>query len=105
METQRPELTCPKVSELEQGVHRADNEGRPERRRAFVDSILAQVGIAPIDLRVARGHALLAAESTTAGDLTTDTHLAALAIHHGAALVSCDRDFQRFDQSRWEHPL
>ena len=32
----------------------------------------------------------------TAGNLTTDAHLAALAIEHGATLGSSDRDFERF---------
>jgi toxin-antitoxin system PIN domain toxin len=32
----------------------------------------------------------------TAGNLTTDAHLAALAIEHGATLASFDRDFERF---------
>ena len=32
----------------------------------------------------------------TAGNLTNDAHLAALAIEHGATLVSFDRDFARF---------
>ena len=36
----------------------------------------------------------------TAGDLTTDAHLAALAIEHGAELVSFDRDFKRFEGLR-----
>lgn len=31
-----------------------------------------------------------------AGNLTTDAHLAALAIEHGAELVTFDRDFSRF---------
>ena len=33
----------------------------------------------------------------TAGNLTNDAHLAALAIEHGAVLASFDRDFDRFD--------
>lgn len=33
----------------------------------------------------------------TAGNLTNDAHLAALAVEHGAAIVSFDRDFGRFD--------
>lgn len=33
----------------------------------------------------------------TAGNLTTDAHLAALCIEHGAALASFDRDFPRFE--------
>lgn len=32
----------------------------------------------------------------TAGNLTTDAHLAALAIEHGATLSSYDTDFERF---------
>jgi toxin-antitoxin system PIN domain toxin len=32
----------------------------------------------------------------TAGNLTTDAHLAALALEHGADVVSYDRDFARF---------
>jgi uncharacterized protein len=40
-------------------------------------------------------------ESTgAAGNLTNDAHLAALAIEHGAELVSFDRDFLRFEGLR-----
>ncbi len=35
-------------------------------------------------------------QSGTAGNLTSDAHLAALAIEHGAELVSFDRDYARF---------
>lgn len=38
----------------------------------------------------------LLADSGTAGNLTTDAHFAALAIEHGAEIVSWDRDFGRF---------
>ena len=38
----------------------------------------------------------LLGETGTAGNLTTDAHLAALAIEHGADIVSFDRDFARF---------
>ena len=41
----------------------------------------------------------------TAGNLTTDAHLAALAIEHGALLCSSDTDFARFTGLRWEDPL
>lgn len=44
-------------------------------------------------------------ETGTAGNLTTDGHLAALAISHGATLVSFDSDFSRFPALRWENPL
>ena len=41
----------------------------------------------------------------TAGNLTSDAHLAALAIEHGATLCSCDVDFSRFPGLRWTDPL
>jgi len=40
-----------------------------------------------------------------AGKLTTDAHLAALAIEHGAELFTADNDFGRFDKLRWRNPL
>ena len=41
----------------------------------------------------------------TAGNLTTDAHLAALAIEHQAELHSTDADFSRFSGLRWVNPL
>jgi toxin-antitoxin system PIN domain toxin len=41
----------------------------------------------------------------SAGNLTTDAHLAALAIEHGAELCSSDTDFSRFAGLRWADPL
>jgi len=41
----------------------------------------------------------------TAGNLTTDAHLAALTLSHDAVLVSSDTDFARFKGLRWENPL
>lgn len=43
-------------------------------------------------------------QAGTAGNLTTDAHLAALAIEHGAAIVSYDRDFARFPGVRHRLP-
>ncbi|MEW6428250.1 MAG: type II toxin-antitoxin system VapC family toxin [Thermodesulfobacteriota bacterium] len=40
-----------------------------------------------------------------AGNLTTDAHLAALAVEHGATLCSTDNDFGRFPLVRWINPL
>ncbi len=40
-----------------------------------------------------------------AGRLTTDTHLAALAIEHQCELCSNDTDFARFPGLRWCNPL
>jgi uncharacterized protein len=41
----------------------------------------------------------------TAGNLTTDAHLAALCIEHQAELHSTDADFVRFPGLRWKNPL
>ncbi len=43
--------------------------------------------------------------SEVAGNLTTDAHLAALAIEHQAELHSNDSDFGRFPGLRWVNPL
>jgi hypothetical protein len=40
-----------------------------------------------------------------AGNLTSDAHLAALAIEYQAELVSTDADFARFPDLRWFNPL
>lgn len=39
------------------------------------------------------------------GNLTSDAHLAALAVEHGADLYSCDWDFARFKGLSWVNPL
>lgn len=41
----------------------------------------------------------------TAGNLTTDAHLAALAMEYQATLHTTDADFTRFPGLRWENPL
>ena len=40
-----------------------------------------------------------------AANLTTDAHIAALAIEHGYTVYSNDSDFSRFKNLRWENPL
>lgn len=47
----------------------------------------------------------LAKAAGKAGSLTTDIHLAALAIEHGAELHTNDGDFKRFPGLRWTNPL
>ena len=49
--------------------------------------------------------AKLLAETGTGGNLTTDAHLAAIALSRGAILVSFDTDFARFHGLRWVNPL
>ena len=41
----------------------------------------------------------------TAGNLTTDAHLAALASERGYVLFTTDTDFARFDGLKWKNPL
>jgi uncharacterized protein len=47
----------------------------------------------------------LMAAGNASGQLTTDVHLAALAIEHQAELCSHDSDFSRFPGLRWTDPL
>ena len=44
-------------------------------------------------------------EAGTAGNLTTDAHLAALAMEYRAEIASTDTDFARFRGLRWFNPL
>ena len=41
----------------------------------------------------------------TGGNLTSDAHLAVMAIEHGAEPCSTDNDFARFNHLRWRNPL
>jgi uncharacterized protein len=41
----------------------------------------------------------------TGGNLTSDAHLAALALEHRAELCSFDQDFGRFPGLQWRNPL
>ena len=41
----------------------------------------------------------------TAGNLTTDAHLAALAMERGLVLQTADADFARFPGLKWNNPL
>ena len=43
--------------------------------------------------------------SGTAGNLTTDGHIAALATEHGYTVYSNDADFGRFPNVKWVNPL
>lgn len=74
----------------------------------FVDSWLgAPVAtvVHPSERHASHLRELLESIGSTAGNLTTDAHLAALAIEHGAELCSHDTDFARFEGLRWTDPL
>lgn len=45
------------------------------------------------------------AAAGAAGNLTSDAHLAAIAVENGAELCSTDTDFGRFPGLRWTNPL
>jgi toxin-antitoxin system PIN domain toxin len=47
----------------------------------------------------------LCRDADARGNLVPDAFLAALAIEHGAELITTDRDFARFRALRWRHPL
>ena len=73
----------------------------------IVDGWLAQPAVVlvhPTDRHMAILRRLLGSVGT-AGNLTTDAHLAALAIEHGAVLCSADADFSRFAGLTWQNPL
>lgn len=78
-----------------------------EQAIRVVDSWLAQPPVAPLSPGDEHWRVLadLLADAGSAGNLTTDAHLAALAIEHGAELCSTDSDFARFPHLRWVNPL
>jgi len=72
----------------------------------LVESWLGQPGATGVE-PTARHPAILRdllTQAGTAGNLTTDAHLAALAIEHGAELCSYDGDFARFPGLRSSRP-
>lgn len=72
-----------------------------------VDAWLSQPSVSPLEPGDSHWSILrdLLLEAGAAGNLTTDAHLAALAIEHGAELCSTDADFARFKRLRWTNPL
>jgi toxin-antitoxin system PIN domain toxin len=78
-----------------------------EDAAAFIDDWLAQPNVelvSPGNRHWSILRALLL-DAGTAGNLSSDAHLAALAIEHEAELHSADADFQRFGGVRWSNPL
>lgn len=79
----------------------------PEQALDVVDSWLVQPMATVVHPTARHASVLrdLLAPLGTGGNLTSDAHLAALAIEHGATLCSHDNDFSRFPGLRWEDPL
>jgi toxin-antitoxin system PIN domain toxin len=74
---------------------------------AIVDSWLAQPAVVRVEAGDRHWDTLkhLLGESGAAGNLTTDAHLATLALENAAELCSTDADFARFSRLRWRNPL
>ena len=73
----------------------------------YVDSWLAQPNVelvapGPKHWPLLRG---FLKSTGTAGNLTSDAHLAAMAVEHGATLHSADNDFKRFPGLDHVNPL
>jgi uncharacterized protein len=79
---------------------------RADDALAAMDALLAHPRVAlvaPGERHWSILRALLA-ESGAAGNLTTDAHIAALALERGATVVTTDADFTRFHGLRVENP-
>jgi hypothetical protein len=79
----------------------------PDTAMSIVDGWLQQPPVrvlnpGPEHWRILTG---LLAATGTAGNLTTDAHLAALAIENGCQICSTDHDFARFPRLDWTNPL
>lgn len=80
---------------------------RVDRAVAVVDEWLEQQAVeivlpTPRHWSTLRG---LLVEGQAGGALTTDAHIAALSIEHGATVYTTDRDFMRFSNVRAVNPL
>jgi toxin-antitoxin system PIN domain toxin len=78
-----------------------------EHAIAFIDEWLAQPYVSLIGPGEAHWPVLknLLIVGGAAGNLTTDAHLAALAIEHGCEIASSDNDFRRFSGVTLVNPL
>ena len=82
---------------------------RPLTAGQAADAVEAWLGAPPaVAVEPTRQHLALVRglleRAGTAGNLVGDAHLAALALEHGATIVSFDRDFARFEGVRLRRP-
>lgn len=73
-----------------------------EQARAFVEAVSAQPSYLAYgtDPAILRGFAQIGSQARARGDLVTDAYIAACATVYGAAVVTFDRDFRKFDGVR-----
>ena len=78
-----------------------------ETALAVLDAWLAQPTVLVVHPTSRHSSVLrgLLAPLGTGGNMTTDAHLAALSIEHGATLCSTDNDFAKFPRVRFVNPL
>ena len=78
------------ASELLMGVCRANTEERKKRRSAFVEAVIAGVGVLDFTIGAARIHAEIFAELATKGQLigAHDMMIAATARHHDLSILT-----------------
>ena len=79
----------------------------PEKALVYVESFLEQPVVRPVG--PGRNHwqilQNLLRSTGTAGNLTSDAHIAALALEHGYSVFSADNDFKRFPGITHVNPL
>jgi predicted nucleic acid-binding protein len=86
------------VSELFHGYERASNEMRRNDRSQFLDTILNNFRVLPIDTETAKVHAKIWANLVERNEMIGlhDSWIAASCIHHGHSLITLNRrDFER----------
>lgn len=86
------------VSELLVGVHRADTPERRSSRRSFVDKIISQIPVLPLDFRVAEKHAEIWGSLLSGGQPigAHDLIIAATALAYDYSVLTHNlRDFRR----------
>ena len=86
------------ASELLAGVYRANTQHRRLRREAFVNSLLESMPVVPVDLGIARVHALLWSQLASEGRVigAHDMLIAATAVTLGWSVLTDNvREFGR----------
>jgi predicted nucleic acid-binding protein len=93
-QSERVYISVITVSELLLGVHRADTEERRQRRSAFVEAIIAGVGVLDFAIVMARVHAEICAELAKKGQIigAHDLLIAATALYHDLSILTDNFD-------------
>lgn len=78
-----------------------------ERALAFVESVRQAPNCVPVHPGPRHWEIFtrLCREAGVRGNLVPDAYLAALAIESGSEWITTDRDYSRFADLRWRHPL